>query len=63
VHELIRFDVPTTTRDETLDVALDKFSRSDAQSIAVLDDRRRVEGVLTRARLMEKYQRALEEVH
>jgi CIC family chloride channel protein len=63
VRELIRIDLPTTTHDETLDMALDKFSRSDVQSMAVLSDSEQVLGLLTRARLMEKYQRALEERH
>jgi CBS domain-containing protein len=63
VRELIRTDLPTTTREETLDVARDKFSRSDVQSMAVLSDGGHVEGLITRARLMEKYQRALEERH
>ncbi len=63
VRELIRIDLPTLTRDETLDVALDKFSRSDVQSMAVVDDAGRVEGLINRARLMEKYQRALEQTH
>ena len=61
VHELRRADLPTVTMDETLDVALDKFSTHDAQSLAVLNDGKSgtVRGLLTRARLMQRYQAAL----
>jgi CIC family chloride channel protein len=65
VRELMRTDLPTLTRDETLDVALDKFSRHDTQSLAVLEESGsgRIGGLVTRAHLMERYQRALEERH
>ncbi len=62
VQELMRTDLPTITREETLDVALDKFSRHDAQSLAVLAaGSGMVRGLITRTQLMERYQRALEE--
>lgn len=68
VQELMRIDLPTVTRDETIDVTLDKFSRTDAQSLAVLrgggdEDARKVRGLITRAFLMDRYQKALEERH
>ena len=63
VRELMRVDLPTITRDDTLDIALDKFSRHDAQSLAVLNNEGVTCGLITRARLMERYQRALEERH
>ena len=49
--------------DDTLDVALDRFSEHDSASLAVLSKPGdgRVIGVLTRTRLMREYQHALEE--
>ena len=61
VGELMRTGLPTVTRDETLDVVLDKFSRHDVSSLPVVDAGERVQGVITRARLMRKYQAALAE--
>ena len=63
VRELMRTDLPTLTRDLTLDVALDRFSRHDAQSLAVLGTGGAVRGLITRTQLMERYQKALEERH
>lgn len=59
VGELARTDLPTLTREDTLDRVLDKFSKHDVASLAVLDDRHRVQGLITRSRLMRRYQRAL----
>jgi CIC family chloride channel protein len=61
VRDLQRSDLPTVTTDESLDVVLDKFSRHDVQSLAVLDtsNNARVRGMITRARLMQRYQAAL----
>ena len=61
VNELQRSDLPTVTPDETLDVVLDKFSRHDVQSLAVLDESGdgSVLGLITRSRLMHRYQGAL----
>jgi CIC family chloride channel protein len=63
VDELQRTDLPTVRADETLDVVLDKFSSHDVHSLVVLDDAgdRRVLGLITRSRLMHRYQRALDE--
>ena len=59
-HDGRRLDV---VLDDTLDVALDRFSEHDAASLAVLSNTGdgRVIGVLTRTRLMREYQHALAE--
>ena len=61
VHELQRSDLPVVSPRETLDVVLDKFSKHDAHSLAVLDDADTgaVRGVITRSGLMQRYQIAL----
>lgn len=63
VSELERDDLPTVTPDETLDVVLDKFSLHDVYGLAVLDSSGdgRVLGLITRDRLMRRYQKALTE--
>lgn len=68
VSELMRTDLPTTTPDETLDVVMDKFSRTDASSIAVLetvhmpysDPQETVAGRITRSGMMRQYHLALD---
>ncbi|MCH8824221.1 MAG: chloride channel protein [Planctomycetes bacterium] len=62
VNELQRVDLPTVTADETLDRVLDKFSRYDVNSLAVLEDNGEglVRGLITRDRLMQKYQQELD---
>ena len=61
VEEIERTDLPSVVLDDTLDVALDRFSGHDAASLAVVSHRDggRVIGVLTRTRLMREYQHAL----
>jgi len=64
VEEIERTDLPSVTLDDTLDVALDRFSDHDAASLAVVsrtDGGAHVIGVLTRTRLMREYQHALSE--
>lgn len=62
VGELMRTDLPTVGRDETMDVALDKFAQHDVASLAVVGDGDgRVLGLITRAKLMQHYQKALEQ--
>jgi len=58
VNELQRSDLPTVTLEETLDIVLDKFARHDVHSLAVLDERGdgAVLGLITRSRLMHRYQ-------
>jgi CIC family chloride channel protein len=75
VSEIMRTDAPTITLSETLDVALarltaDRSSRAGRGAahaaepgigaIAVLDPRGRVEGLLTRERLLRRYHDELE---
>ncbi len=75
VSEIMRTDAPTITLGETLDVALarltaDRSSRAGRGAahaaepgigaIAVLDPRGRVEGLLTRERLLRRYHEELE---
>lgn len=63
VEEVERRDIPTVTFDETLDVVMDKFSRLDVQSMAVIESAAvpRVLGLITRSRLMRTYQNAVQE--
>ena len=62
VNELLRNDLPTVTPDETLDMVMDKFSRHDAHSLAVLinQDDRTVKGLISRSKLMRLYQDELD---
>ena len=60
VSELQRSDIPTVSPEETLDVVLDKFSRSDVQSLVLLDENENIAGLITRSNLMTRYQKALE---
>ena len=59
VDELMQSDLPTVTMDETLDTVLDKFSRHEASSLAVLDEAGTVWGIISRVRLMQLYQQTL----
>ena len=61
VHELQRSNLPTVSPHDTLDIVLDKFSRHDVHSLAVLDDTGKddVRGLITRSNLMQRYQHAL----
>ena len=61
VNELQRSDLPTVAFDETLDLVLDKFSKFDVQSLAVIDEAKdgSMLGLITRDRLMRQYQQAL----
>lgn len=60
VGDLMRVDVPSIGASDTLDVALDRFGDADFATLPVLDERRRVEGLLTRERLMRRYHDELE---
>lgn len=63
VEELLRSDLPTIQPDEGLDVVLEKFSKHDVASLALIDpesgEGRKVIGLITRDRLMRRYQEAL----
>jgi len=61
VTELQRSDLPTVSLDETLDIVLDKFSRSDVQSLVVLGEKEEITGLITRSNLMKRYQKALDQ--
>jgi CIC family chloride channel protein len=63
VGEVMRTDLPTISPDESLDIVMGKFSTHDVSSLAVVsaDGARKVEGLLTRSRLMARYHRALAE--
>lgn len=62
VGELVRSEVPTVNGRETLDVVLDKFARSDIESLPVagLNDDSRIEGLITRQAVMRRYQEELD---
>lgn len=59
VRDVLRSDLPVVRPHETLDIVLDKFSTHDAQSLVVIDEPAGVRGLITRSRLMERYQAAL----
>jgi chloride channel protein, CIC family len=64
VGELMRRDLPTVTREETLDIVLEKFAHCDVTSLAVVEGvetRRKVLGMLTRRQVMEYYHQAIDE--
>lgn len=65
VGEIMRTDLPTIADDETLDRILDKFSRFDVASLAMIrcsdSGDGKVLGLLTRGRLMHRYHQALHE--
>ena len=61
VSELQRSDLPTITNEETLDIVLDKFTKSDVQSLVILSDRGEIMGLISRSSLMSRYQIALDE--
>ncbi|GAB4552789.1 MAG: chloride channel protein [Phycisphaerales bacterium] len=63
VEELVRTDLPTVHPDDTLDRVLEKFSMHDVGSLALVDARRddMPVGLITRSRLMRRYQEALRE--
>jgi len=75
VGELVRPNVPTVESQETLDVVLDKFARSDVDSLAIEDSERdqhgrpkpqngvfnaRILGLITRHAVMRRYHAELE---
>ena len=62
VAELVRSGVPTVGPDETLDAVLDKFARSDVESLPVTGrgDDSHVEALITRQAVMRRYQQELD---
>lgn len=66
VDELLRKDFPVIEPDETLDVAMEKFGKHLVASLPLVEggsgpNARRVTGLITLARLMACYQKALAE--
>ena len=70
VDDIYRSDLPVIHPDESLDQVLDKFSRHDVASLAMVggaitstkvEADRKVSGLITRTRLMRRYQQALAE--
>lgn len=61
VSEIMRVDLPTVDQNETLDLALGKFSTHEVSSLAAIDDQARVLGVISRAALMRAYQESLDQ--
>lgn len=65
VAELVREDVPTVVADEPLDQAFRKFSEFDVSSLPIVSETTDsseppvVQGLLTRARLMQRYHEGL----
>ncbi|MBM4007421.1 MAG: chloride channel protein [Planctomycetes bacterium] len=62
VEELTRDDLPRVLAGDTLDVALDRFSRHDVESLPVVLDAqtREVHGLISRQALLRRYQQELE---
>lgn len=63
VAELMRTDLPTVGREDTLDSVMLRFSRHDVSSLCVVSpiDPTLAMGMITRTDVMKRYQRALEE--
>jgi CIC family chloride channel protein len=62
VEELMRDDLPCVLQGDTLDVALDRFSRHDVESLPVMREPgdRGVQGLVSRQALLRRYQQELE---
>ncbi len=62
VTELTRRAVPTVSPGETLDSVLDKFARSHVDSLPLTapGDEHRIEGLITRQAVMDRYQEELD---
>ncbi len=64
IEEIMVQSLPTVTPEEGLDSVMEKFSRHDVSSLAMVesaDGPSKVMGLVTRARLMSRYQQALRE--
>ena len=61
VSELMRTNLPVASPAQTLDVVMEQFAQHDVASLAVVDDAGTTQGVITRARLMQTYQAALDQ--
>jgi len=61
VSELMRTNLPVASPAQTLDVVMEQFAQHDVASLVVVDDAGTTQGVITRARLMQTYQAALDQ--
>lgn len=64
IEEIMVRSLPTVTPEEGLDSVLEKFSRHDVASLAMVEhtgDKAKVMGLMTRSRLMAKYNQTLRE--
>jgi len=64
IEEIMVRSLPTIMPDEGLDSVLEKFSRHDVSSLAMVEgpgDKAKVMGLVTRSRLMARYNQALRE--
>ncbi len=59
VDDVMRTDLPTVTRDDTLEAVLDRFARHDVSSLAAVDADMRVLGLVTRTAMIRHYQQVL----
>ncbi|MEO0513597.1 MAG: CBS domain-containing protein, partial [Planctomycetota bacterium] len=61
VAEIMRADLPTVSRGEVLSEVMDKFSSHDVATLCIVDDASEGEprGLVSRASVMRRYQRAL----
>lgn len=60
VSELMRTHLPVASPGQTLDVVMEQFSQHDVASLVVVDNAGAIQGLITRARLMQTYQAALD---
>ncbi|MCA9300829.1 MAG: chloride channel protein, partial [Phycisphaerales bacterium] len=62
VAELVRTDLPSVHPDDTLDTVLDKFAAFDIACLCMVDryDPKRPSSIITRSRVMRRYQRELD---
>jgi CBS domain-containing protein len=60
VEELTRDDLPRLQPSDTLDMAMDRFSRHDVECLPVLDGTRLL-GLLSRRAMLKRYQLELEQ--
>lgn len=61
VAELMRTNLPTVQPSETLDVVIDKFAKHEVSSLPILAGNGTVSGMITRSRLLRRYQGELDE--
>lgn len=60
VAELLRTDLPTIQIDERLDTVIDKFSKHDIASLAIVDRHNKPLELITRASVLKQYRESLD---